>query len=134
VRPGITGLWQVCRNRRAQGDFHQWIHFDLLYVRHMSFLVDLKILAATVLSLAAQWPVPLTWIISARDLEGSLPLPAVKASLAPPLARVARPTRRRSDFLPAEVETAEVETSTVADLETHVPSAAPLLPRPGERL
>src|ERR1700704_3514047 len=32
VRPGITGLWQVCRNRRSQGDFHQWIHFDLLYV------------------------------------------------------------------------------------------------------
>jgi lipopolysaccharide/colanic/teichoic acid biosynthesis glycosyltransferase len=130
VRPGITGLWQVCRNRRAQGDFHQWIHFDLLYVRHMSFLVDLKILAATVLSLAAQWPVPLTWIISARDLEGIPPMPAAaKASLAPPLARAARPTRRRSDFLPAEVET-----STVADLETHVPSAAPLLPRPGERL
>ena len=128
VRPGITGLWQVCRNRRAQGDFHQWIHFDLLYVRHMSFLVDLKILAATVLTLAAQWPVPLRWIISARDLEASPPMPAVPVNVAPPLARV--PARRRSDFLPAAGEA----TTTVTELETHVPSAAPLLPRPGERM
>ncbi len=73
VRPGITGLWQICRNRRAQGDFHQWIHFDLLYVRYMSSLVDLKILIATVVSLAGQWPVPLSWIVSARDLEGASP-------------------------------------------------------------
>jgi lipopolysaccharide/colanic/teichoic acid biosynthesis glycosyltransferase len=78
VRPGITGLWQVCRNRRGQGDFHQWIHFDLLYVRHMSFLVDLKILAATLVTLAGQWPVPLSWIVSARRLAGmaSAPLTA----------------------------------------------------------
>jgi lipopolysaccharide/colanic/teichoic acid biosynthesis glycosyltransferase/carbonic anhydrase/acetyltransferase-like protein (isoleucine patch superfamily) len=68
VRPGITGLWQICRNRRLQGDFHQWIHFDLLYVEHASFLVDLKILAATVLTLAGQWPAPLSWIIPSRDL------------------------------------------------------------------
>jgi lipopolysaccharide/colanic/teichoic acid biosynthesis glycosyltransferase len=71
VRPGITGLWQVCRHDRAQGDFHQWIHFDLLYVRHMSFVVDLKILAATVFTLAGQWPVPLWWIVpAARPSEG----------------------------------------------------------------
>jgi lipopolysaccharide/colanic/teichoic acid biosynthesis glycosyltransferase len=69
VRPGITGLWQVCRNRRSHGDFHQWIYFDLLYVRHLSFLVDLKILAATVLTLGGQWPIPLSWIVSPRDLE-----------------------------------------------------------------
>ena len=68
VRPGITGLWQICRNRRAQGDFHQWIHFDLLYVEHVSFLVDLKILAATVFTLAGQWPAPLSWIIPSRHL------------------------------------------------------------------
>jgi lipopolysaccharide/colanic/teichoic acid biosynthesis glycosyltransferase len=70
VRPGITGLWQVCRHDRSQGDFHQWIHFDLLYVRHLSFVVDLKILAATVITLAGQWPVPLSWIVSSRRLEG----------------------------------------------------------------
>jgi lipopolysaccharide/colanic/teichoic acid biosynthesis glycosyltransferase len=69
VRPGITGLWQVCRNRRSHGDFHQWIYFDLLYVRHLSFLVDLKILAGTVLTLGGQWPIPLSWIVSPRHLE-----------------------------------------------------------------
>ena len=48
VRPGMTGLWQICRRDRAQGDFHQWIYYDLLYVRHVNPWVDLKILAATV--------------------------------------------------------------------------------------
>jgi lipopolysaccharide/colanic/teichoic acid biosynthesis glycosyltransferase len=84
VRPGITGLWQVCRNRRADGDFHQWIHYDLLYVRHMSLAVDLKIIAATVLTLGGRWPVPLRWIIPSASTEaevrpraeGSLPSPA----------------------------------------------------------
>ena len=38
VRPGITGLWQVCRHDRANGVFHPWIHYDLLYVEHMSAL------------------------------------------------------------------------------------------------
>jgi lipopolysaccharide/colanic/teichoic acid biosynthesis glycosyltransferase len=70
VRPGITGLWQVCRHHRAQGDFHQWIHFDLLYVRHMSLLIDLKILAATVLTLAGHWPIPFSWIVSPCSLGG----------------------------------------------------------------
>jgi lipopolysaccharide/colanic/teichoic acid biosynthesis glycosyltransferase len=77
VRPGITGLWQICRNRRAQGDFHQWIHFDLLYVRHMSFAVDLRIITATVFSLAGQWPVPLAWIVSSRELEGNAHPPVI---------------------------------------------------------
>jgi len=63
VRPGITGLWQVCRHHRYEGDFHQWIHFDLLYVRNMSFLVDLKILAATILTLGGHWPVRPSWIV-----------------------------------------------------------------------
>ena len=36
VRAGISGLWQVCRAERSAGDFHQWIHYDLLYVRNMS--------------------------------------------------------------------------------------------------
>jgi lipopolysaccharide/colanic/teichoic acid biosynthesis glycosyltransferase len=72
VRPGITGLWQVCRQSRSHGDFHQWIYFDLLYVRHLSLLVDLKILAATVLTLGGQWPIPLAWIVSPRHLEERL--------------------------------------------------------------
>lgn len=67
VRPGITGLWQVCRHDREQGDFHQWIEYDLLYVRHMSLLVDLKILLATVRTLATRRPAALSRIIPTHD-------------------------------------------------------------------
>lgn len=66
VRPGITGLWQVCRKDRETGDFHQWIHYDLLYVRNVSFLLDVKILAATILTLGGRKPVPLSYMIRRR--------------------------------------------------------------------
>jgi lipopolysaccharide/colanic/teichoic acid biosynthesis glycosyltransferase len=54
VRPGITGLWQVCRHDRAAGDFHQWIEYDLLYVQHLSLRLDLKIAAGTILTLGGK--------------------------------------------------------------------------------
>jgi lipopolysaccharide/colanic/teichoic acid biosynthesis glycosyltransferase len=63
VRPGITGLWQICRDQRSEGDFHQWIAYDIMYVRHMSLWLDLKIIIATVLSLAGMWSVPHSWLI-----------------------------------------------------------------------
>ena len=63
VRPGISGLWQVCRHERATGDFHQWIYYDLLYVRHMSLWVDLKILLATLYTLGGKGHVRLSWVI-----------------------------------------------------------------------
>jgi lipopolysaccharide/colanic/teichoic acid biosynthesis glycosyltransferase len=63
VRPGMTGLWQVCRHDREAGDFHQWIYYDIKYIRHMSPLVDLKIILATVWALAGKGSVPLSWII-----------------------------------------------------------------------
>jgi len=47
VRPGITGIWQICRHEREAGDFQQWIYYDLLYVRNMSMMLDIKILLAT---------------------------------------------------------------------------------------
>jgi lipopolysaccharide/colanic/teichoic acid biosynthesis glycosyltransferase/carbonic anhydrase/acetyltransferase-like protein (isoleucine patch superfamily) len=50
VPPGITGLWQVARHDRAAGDFHQWIEYDLLYVQHFTFWLDIKILVATLLT------------------------------------------------------------------------------------
>jgi lipopolysaccharide/colanic/teichoic acid biosynthesis glycosyltransferase len=68
VRPGITGLWQICRNNRALGDFHQWIYYDMLYVRHMSPALDLKILAATLITFGGRWGMPVTWLIPARRL------------------------------------------------------------------
>ena len=66
VRPGITGLWQLCRDRRNEGDFHQWIFYDLAYVRHFSIWLDLKILAATLLS-GGKRRVPLSWLLGPSD-------------------------------------------------------------------
>ena len=63
VRAGITGLWQVSRDERKNGDFHQWIHYDLLYVRNCSWAVDLRILLATVWTLGGAGRVPASWII-----------------------------------------------------------------------
>ncbi len=64
VSPGITGFWQVCRHERAAGDFHQWIEYDLLYVQYFSFWLDLKILAATLLTLGGKAThVPASWLL-----------------------------------------------------------------------
>ena len=63
VRPGITGLWQICRDQRAEGDFHQWIAYDIMYVRHTSLGLDLKILLATVWTLGGLWNVPSRWLV-----------------------------------------------------------------------
>ncbi len=43
VRPGITGLWQVCRTRQPMKDFQEWIHYDTEYVRNLSLKMDLRI-------------------------------------------------------------------------------------------
>jgi len=81
VRPGITGLWQVCRRGRTVSDFYQWILFDILYVRHISIWLDLRILLATVLTSGGRWSVPLTWMIPPRKLRGgTLDSPAIRRS------------------------------------------------------
>lgn len=48
VRAGITGLWQVCRTRRAGLDFQEWIKFDLQYVQNASWRLDLWIISKTI--------------------------------------------------------------------------------------
>jgi lipopolysaccharide/colanic/teichoic acid biosynthesis glycosyltransferase len=63
VRPGVTGLWQVCRHDRNKGDFHQWIYYDMLYTRHVSLSLDLKLLLATPISLGRGRPVPLQLLL-----------------------------------------------------------------------
>jgi lipopolysaccharide/colanic/teichoic acid biosynthesis glycosyltransferase len=63
VRPGITGLWQICRHDRDKSDFHQWIYYDLLYVRNVSFWLDLKIVALTFVSFARGGCIPLSWLL-----------------------------------------------------------------------
>lgn len=70
VRPGISGLWQVCRHDREAGDFHQWIEYDVLYVQHMSLLLDIKIVAATLLTLAGKLThVRPSWLIREERVD-----------------------------------------------------------------
>lgn len=72
VRPGITGLWQICRaTDRSQGDFHEWIYYDMAYVRHFSLWLDFKILVATVITLGGHRHVPISWLVS--GLRGGRP-------------------------------------------------------------
>lgn len=47
VRPGITGLWQICRTRRTASDFQEWVYYDTQYVRNLSFRKDLWICRKT---------------------------------------------------------------------------------------
>lgn len=63
VRPGVTGLWQLCRRRGEEGDFHEWIYYDMTYVRCLSFWLDLKILFYTVISKGGKKRVPLSRLI-----------------------------------------------------------------------
>lgn len=64
VQPGITGLWQICRSAdRSQGDFHEWIYYDMNYVKHFSLWLDLKILVATVVTLGGRRSVPMAWVL-----------------------------------------------------------------------
>jgi lipopolysaccharide/colanic/teichoic acid biosynthesis glycosyltransferase len=85
VRPGITGLWQICRRDRASGDFHQWIEYDLLYVQHASFWLDLKILASTLATLGGRMPVSARWLIPVAPIVRPVPFEAA-AERARPVA------------------------------------------------
>jgi lipopolysaccharide/colanic/teichoic acid biosynthesis glycosyltransferase len=46
VKPGITGLWQV--HGRSMAQFHDWIKYDVYYVKNQSCLTDMKILFKTI--------------------------------------------------------------------------------------
>ena len=45
VKPGITGLWQI--QGRSEMPFHEWIRYDVYYIRSQSLWLDLKILFKT---------------------------------------------------------------------------------------
>jgi len=47
VRPGVTGLWQVRRTRRAGSDFQEWIKYDIEYVENRTWWLDMKIIWKT---------------------------------------------------------------------------------------
>ena len=48
VKPGITGLWQV--SGRSEARFHDWIQYDIEYVKRQSIGLDLQILAKTLVA------------------------------------------------------------------------------------
>jgi exopolysaccharide biosynthesis polyprenyl glycosylphosphotransferase len=50
VKPGITGLWQISYAR--QHAIHDNLDYDLYYIEHQSFLLDLVILALTFFAVA----------------------------------------------------------------------------------
>lgn len=49
VKPGITGLWQV--EARSSRQFHDWIRYDVAYVKNQSLWLDIKILFKTIKAL-----------------------------------------------------------------------------------
>ncbi len=51
VRPGITGLWQTSRTRRAGTDFQEWIKYDIEYVESMSPWLDIRIIWRTIMQI-----------------------------------------------------------------------------------
>jgi lipopolysaccharide/colanic/teichoic acid biosynthesis glycosyltransferase len=46
IRPGITGLWQVSPARSQP--IHEHLEYDLYYIDHYSFRLDLSILLNTI--------------------------------------------------------------------------------------
>lgn len=46
VKPGVTGVWQLSADRHGM-EIHENIEFDLFYVTHQSFLLDVVILFET---------------------------------------------------------------------------------------
>jgi lipopolysaccharide/colanic/teichoic acid biosynthesis glycosyltransferase/choline kinase len=48
VKPGITGLWQV--NGRSRTRFHDWVQYDIEYVKNQSIALDVRILAKTLVA------------------------------------------------------------------------------------
>ena len=45
VKPGITGLWQLSADRAFL--IHENIEYDLYYIKHRNFFMDLAILLHT---------------------------------------------------------------------------------------
>jgi lipopolysaccharide/colanic/teichoic acid biosynthesis glycosyltransferase len=80
VRPGITGMWQICRSTKPEaGGFHEWIFYDIAYVRHFSIWLDLKILLATLITRGGRWSVPVSWLVRNGSDYGGYDQQAVPA-------------------------------------------------------
>jgi exopolysaccharide biosynthesis polyprenyl glycosylphosphotransferase len=78
--PGITGLWQISADRHAQ--IHENLEYDLYYINYQSFLLDLLILAETVLfTLGVCWRTITAGAAEVLTSPEGMPLPAVRASI-----------------------------------------------------
>lgn len=54
VKPGLTGLWQISPDRDKE--IHEHIDYDLYYINHQSFFLDLVLVGETaLLTLMAVW-------------------------------------------------------------------------------
>ena len=55
MKPGLTGLWQVRRSPcRGEGDFQEWIRYDMQYYWERSVTVDLAIISETFVEVGRQ--------------------------------------------------------------------------------
>ncbi len=52
AKPGLTGYWQVCG--RSNIEYPERVDVELYYIRHKSFMFDLKIIFRTVLSVISR--------------------------------------------------------------------------------
>lgn len=86
VKPGITGPWQISEARREP--IHENLQYDLYYIRHQSFLLDLEMIARTFLIM-----------LRPRVYES----PAQIESVAPPRPHISTVAIARNEQQTAEV-------------------------------
>jgi lipopolysaccharide/colanic/teichoic acid biosynthesis glycosyltransferase len=66
VRPGLTGLAQVCAAKNAT--LEEKFAFDILYVKKRAFFLDLKLIMLSVgLSLTGSWETPRRFALNLTD-------------------------------------------------------------------
>jgi lipopolysaccharide/colanic/teichoic acid biosynthesis glycosyltransferase len=72
VRPGLTGMWQIRRScDRSVGDFHEWIEYDIRYLRECSLRTDLSLLCRTLWQMAKRF---------CRVVDGVVPFASSRAA------------------------------------------------------
>ncbi|MEV4489504.1 sugar transferase [Micromonospora coxensis] len=94
VRPGVTGLAQV--NGRNALDWETRFAYDVWYVDNVSLLLDLRILARTVVSVVRRVGIAAPGAATAHEFTGEPALSTVGAAPAGPGSRSPLLTDRRS--------------------------------------
>lgn len=104
VKPGITGLWQLSPDRHAQ--IHENIEYDLYYLDHRSFMMDVAILAETALRTVEFIVKGVRQIVKASPTERRRSSPKWRRKATPAAAHAGsqgsvdwRRQRRRPDYV-----------------------------------